>query len=125
MMTAGEWYVAIVSITVGVAILGFWTVAVLGRSVPEITSGGTEIRFHIVAEVAAGLILVAGGFGIFVDVTATWSVVLSALGLGMLTYTLIVSPGYYVERRNIPAVVILGGLWLLVLPAIALRFAIV
>ena len=105
--------------------LGFWTVAVLGRSVPEITSGGTEIWFHIVAEVAAGLILVAGGFGIFVDVTATWSVVLSALGLGMLTYTLIVSPGYYVERRNIPAVVILGGLWLLALPAIALRFAIV
>lgn len=71
MMTAGEWYVAIVSITVGMAILGFWAVAVLGRSVPEITSGGTEIRFHIVAEVAAGLILVAGGFGIFFDATAT------------------------------------------------------
>lgn len=47
---------------------------------------------------------------------------LSTLGLGMLTYTLIASPGYYVERHNIPAVVMFGGLWLLVLPAIILRF---
>lgn len=125
MMTAGEWYVAIISIAVGAGVLGFWTVALLGRSVPEITSGGTEIWFHITAEVATGLILLAGGVGIFIDATAMWSVVLSTLGLGMLAYTLIVSPGYYVERHNIPAVAMFGGLWLLALPAIVLRFVIV
>lgn len=109
----------------GLGMLGFWAIAILGRTVPEITSGGTEIWFHIVAEVLTAVLLIAGGVGVLVDAVATWSITLSALGLGMLAYTLIASPGYYVERRNTPAVVMFGGLWLLALPAILLRFVIV
>ncbi|MEA3511882.1 MAG: hypothetical protein U9R51_10650 [Actinomycetota bacterium] len=124
-MTAGEWYVAIVPLVVGFGVLGFWAAALLGRNVPEITSGGIEIWFHIVAEAATAMLLIAGGVAVLVDAAASWSITLSALGLGMLTYTLIVSPGYYVERRNASAVIMFGGLWLLTLPAIILRFVIV
>ena len=41
-MSVGEWYLVVVPIAMGLRMLGFWTVAILGRSVPEITSGGTE-----------------------------------------------------------------------------------
>ena len=79
--------------------LGFWAVAILRGSVPGITSGGTEIWFHISAEVLTELVLIAGGVGVFVDVAASRSIVLSALGLGMLVYTLIASPGYCEDQR--------------------------
>ena len=68
------------------------------------------------------MLLIAGGAGVFVGPAAFWSIVLSALGLGMLVYTLIVSSGYYVERQNTPAVFIFGGPWLLTVPTIILRF---
>lgn len=125
LVSAGEWYVVVVPIVMGLGMLGFWSTAILGRDVPEITSGGTEIWFHIAAEVLTAVLLIAGGIGVLVDAEATWSITLSAFGLGMLAYTLIVSPGYYVERRNTAAVVLFGGLWLLALPAMVLRFVIV
>jgi len=39
----------------------------------------------------------------------------------MLTYTLIVSPGYYVEHRNLPLIVVFGGVWIVTIPAIIFR----
>ena len=39
----------------------------------------------------------------------------------MLTYTLIVSPGYYVERRDVPLVWMFVVVWLPAIPAIAFR----
>jgi hypothetical protein len=39
----------------------------------------------------------------------------------MLAYTLIVSPGYYVERRNLPFVVVFAGFWVVTVPAIVFR----
>ncbi|MEA2024652.1 MAG: hypothetical protein U9N79_10260 [Actinomycetota bacterium] len=124
-MTAGEWYIAVVSIAIGIGMLGFWISAIQGRNVPEITSGGTEIWFHVAAEVLTGVLLIVGGVGVLVDDSASWAIMLSTFGLGMLAYTLIVSPGYYVERRNTPAVVMFGVLWLLAVPAIVLCLAVV
>ncbi|MEN8113205.1 MAG: hypothetical protein ABFS21_02355 [Actinomycetota bacterium] len=121
-MTAGEWYLVIIPIVIGLGMLGFWGFSIAGRQVPEIAEGGIEIRFHIVAEALTGLVLIAGGVAVFVDATAPWAVALSAIGLGMLMYTLIVSPGYYVERRNTPFVVMFAGIWLLAVPAVVLRF---
>jgi len=121
-MEFGDWYVAIVPILVGMGILGFWISAVATGRVPEIESGRIEIRFHIVAEVVTGLVLIAGGLAVVVDGGAPSTVVLSSIGLGMLSYTLIVSPGYYVDRHNKPAVVMFAAIWLLTIPVIALRF---
>jgi hypothetical protein len=39
----------------------------------------------------------------------------------MLTYTLIVSPGYYLERKNIAIVWVFAAIWLLTIPAMVLR----
>jgi hypothetical protein len=117
-----DWYLAIVPILIGVGVLGFWIVAVAAHRVPEIESGGIEIRFHILAEMVTGLVLIAGGLAVLVAGGATSTIVLSALGLGMLTYTLIVSPGYYIERRRTPLVWMFAAIWFLTIPAIIFRF---
>ena len=49
------------------------------------------------------------------------AIVLSSLSLGLLTYTLIVSPGYYVERRNLPLILVFAGFWVVTIPAIVFR----
>lgn len=101
--------------------LGFWAAAIVTHRVPEIESGGIEIRFHIVAETVTGLVLIAGGVAALIDPSAGWVIALSAVGLGMLMYTLIVSPGYYAERREWPLVWGFVVVWALTIPAVVLR----
>jgi len=120
-MCFGDWYLAIVPILIGAGMLGFWAVAVATRRVPEIEAGGIEIWFHIVAEVITGVVLIAGGVAVLSDGDALFAIVLSSLSLGMLTYTLIVSPGYYVERRNRPLILVFAGFWVVTIPAIIFR----
>ena len=40
----------------------------------------------------------------------------------MLIYTLIQSPGYYIDRGNRPMLVMFAGVWVLTLIAVAVRF---
>jgi len=120
-MSFSDWYLAIVPILIGAGMLAFWAVAVANRRVPEIEAGGIEIRFHIVAEVVTGIVLIAGGVAVLRDGETLFAIVLSSLSLGMLTYTLIVSPGYYVERRNLPLIIVFAGFWVVTIPAIIFR----
>ena len=115
-------YLAIVPILIGLGMLGFWAVAVATRRVPEIDSGGIEIWFHIAAEAVTGVVLIFGGIAVLIDGESPLTVVLSSLGLGMLVYTLIVSPGYYVERRDAPLLWMFAGFWILTIPAVVFRF---
>jgi hypothetical protein len=71
--------------------------------------------------VATGVVLIAGGVVVLSDGGTLLAIVFSSLSLGMLTYTLIVSPGYHVERRNLPFVVVFAGFWVVTIPAIAFR----
>ena len=121
-MELGDWYLTIVPVLIGVGMLGFWIFAVATRRVSEIESGGVEIRFHIAAEVATGLVLIVGGLAVLTDEDAPSTIFLSAFGLGMLAYTLIVSPGYFVERRDARMAWMFAGFWVLMIPAIVLRF---
>ena len=120
-MCLSDWYLAIVPILIGAGMLGFWAVAVATRRVPEIEAGGIEIWFHSVAEVITGVVLIAGGVAVLSDGDAPFAIVLSSLSLGMLTYTLIVSPGYYVECGNRPLILVFAGFWVVTIPAIIFR----
>lgn len=95
-------YLATVPILIGAGMLGFWVAAIVTHRVPEIESGGIEIRFYIVAETVTALVLIAGGLAALIDPFDGWAIVLSAVGLGMLMYTLIVSPGYTPSAGNGP-----------------------
>jgi peptidoglycan/LPS O-acetylase OafA/YrhL len=116
-----DWYLATVPILIGAGMLGFWVAAIVTHRVPEIESGGIEIRFHIAAETVTGLVLVAGGLAALIDPSSGWAIALSAVGLGMLMYTLIVSPGYYAERREWPLVWMFAVIWALTIPLVIFR----
>jgi hypothetical protein len=58
---SNDWYLVIVPILIGTGMLCFWVFVVVANRVPEIESGGIEIRFPIVAEVTTGLVLITGG----------------------------------------------------------------
>ncbi|OPY27830.1 MAG: hypothetical protein A4E28_01813 [Methanocella sp. PtaU1.Bin125] len=79
--------------------LGMWTMFMATGQVPELQTKFYEIALHVVAEVATAIALVTGGYGLFTG--RKWGMQAYMLSMGMLLYTLIVSPGYYIQRDNI------------------------
>ena len=116
-----DWYPATVPILIGAGMLGFWVAAIVTHRVPEIESGGIEIRFRIAAETVTGLVLIACGLAALIDPSDGWAIVLSAVGLGMLMSTLVVPPGYYAERREWPLVWMFTVIWALTIPLVIFR----
>ncbi|HSL81709.1 MAG TPA: hypothetical protein VLF66_02980 [Thermoanaerobaculia bacterium] len=120
-MTAGLWYVVIVSMVIGAGMLGFWSITLAAGRVPEISGGSREIWFHVAAEVGTAGMLLSGAVATLADPEAAAGAAVSCLGLGMLLYSITVSPGYYVDRREWPMVAMLAGVWVLAAPAVVLR----
>lgn len=89
---------AVYSIIIGIAMLGMWVVFLATGQVPELQTKFFEITLHIIAEVATALALVLGGYGLFTS--KKWGFQAYMFSMGMLLYTLIVSPGYYLQRGD-------------------------
>lgn len=89
-------WIGIAGIAIGTLMIGQWTVALVTRRVPELESRPIEIRLHLVAEFLTALVLIVGGIGTLAGALVGPPVLL--FGLGMLTYTAIVSPGWFLAR---------------------------
>lgn len=48
------WYPIVISLGVGIAILGLWSMLLARRQVPEVRAGLASMRFHLAAEVLTG-----------------------------------------------------------------------
>jgi hypothetical protein len=102
------WYVIIVTLAVGVAMVGLWVVLIARRQVPELAEGKPSIRFHIAAELFTAALLVTGGIGLWV--ASEWAPTLTAAAIGAAIYSCIASPGYYADRGQIGPVAMFGVL---------------
>jgi len=60
------------------------------------------ISFHITGEFTTAILLIAAAVGLWLD--DQWAKILAPIALGMLLYTVIVSPGYYAQLNNLPMV---------------------
>lgn len=89
-------WIGLAGIAIGVLMVGQWVVALLTNRVPELESRPIEIRLHLIAEFATAIVLIVGGIGTLAGVGIAPPVLL--FGLGMLTYTAIVSPGWFLAR---------------------------
>lgn len=89
---------AIYSILVGVSIIGMWTILYINGSIPEIDTEPIRIGMHLVAEIATGIILILGAYGLLNN--KRWGYDMYLISMGMLIYTLFASPGYYAEKGN-------------------------
>lgn len=54
-----------------------------------------RLAFHLAAEFATAALLIMGGTGLLLG--KSWARFLSAVALGMLLYTVMVSPGYFAQ----------------------------
>jgi len=102
---------AIFAIVVGLGMIGQWTASYLRKQIPELEKEPIRICFHIAAEMATALCLIASGIGLLT--TQAWSVLLYLVASGMLFYTAIVSPGYFAQRGQWGWLVLFGVILIL------------
>lgn len=122
-MTLWSWFAAGTSLGLGAGILGLWTMLLVTKQVPEIRRRDRAVYFHISAETATGIALVAAGGSAIFEGGARWTLGLLAAALGAVLYSTINSPGYYAQQRKWGAVAMFGGLALIAGAALAATIA--
>jgi hypothetical protein len=108
------WY----GIIVGCLMIAQWAASILSGSVPEFQTEPWRIGFHLVSEFSTALMLILGGIAVLRS--ASWGRTVLLIGLGMVIYSEIVSPGYFAQLGQWPMVgmflVLLGGaIWSIML----------
>jgi hypothetical protein len=109
-MNFPAWY----GILVGFLMIAQWAFSILAGGVPEFQDAPWEIAFHLAAEFSTAVVLIIGGVAGLRSVT--WSRQVLLLGLGMVIYSEIVSPGYFAQLDQwafvvMFAVLLLGAVW--------------
>lgn len=104
------WY----GILVGLLMIAQWTFSIFSGAVPEFQTAPWEIAFHLAAELSTAAMLLTGGVGWLSS--RGWAKQVLILGLGMVSYSEIVSPGYFVQLGQWPlvtmfAVLLFGAVW--------------
>lgn len=88
--------VSVYSLTMGSLMLLLWLGFWVAGAIPEMADKPWEIAMHLTAEFTTAGLLIASGIGLLLD--ARWAVRVNVFASGMLVYSLIQSPGYYLER---------------------------
>jgi len=91
-MKYSAWY----SILVGIFMIAQWIFSIVTGGVPEFETTPWAIGFHLAAEFSTALMLLAGGIAALK--LKKWSRQVLLVGLGMVIYSEIVSPGYFAEQ---------------------------
>ena len=86
---------SIYAIFVGLLILMMWSFFLISGMVPELETNPAEIILHLVAEFSTAFLLIISGISVIKK--SRFSKWLYPFSMGMLIYTLIVSPGYYIQ----------------------------
>lgn len=86
------------SVLIGVMMAAMWSVFAATDQIPEIETSPKEIAFHLAAEFITAFALISGGLGL--ALRRNWGFALNLVALGMLAYTVVVSPGYYAQTGN-------------------------
>lgn len=97
------------STLVGLLMVGQWVFFLASGDVPELQTEPIALYFHLAAELATAVCLVAGGLALLGG--KPWARGLGLFAAGMLAYTTIVSPGYFAQLGQWPLV----GMFLLLL----------
>ena len=93
-MKYSAWY----GILVGFFMIAQWMFSIVTGGVPEFETTPWEIGFHLAAEFSTALMLLVGGIAALK--LKKWSRQVLLVGLGMVIYSEIVSPGYFAEQSQ-------------------------
>jgi peptidoglycan/LPS O-acetylase OafA/YrhL len=109
---------AVFALVVGVGMIGQWAVFLATGQVPELETEPLRIRFHLAAEFGTAIALLVGGIALLTG--QSWGRWFYLLAVGMLLYTVIVSPGYFAEKGEWAFVGMFAVVLLLTLVSIVL-----
>jgi len=104
-------FVAWYSIAVGALMLGQWSFFLAFGQVPELQTEPFRIAFHLLGEGVTAIALIVSGIALLRG--ASWGREAAFAALGMLTYTVLVSPGYFAQLEQWPLVGMFGVLLVL------------
>lgn len=114
-------FAAVYAIIVGILMFGQWMFFLATKQVPELKSEPIRIRFHIADEFITGGLLIAAGIGVLAK--SDLAMKLYPVAMGMLLYTIIVSSGYFAQKRVWPIVGMFGVLLILTIAALLTLWA--
>ena len=89
-------FAAIFAIIVGAGMIGQWTMSYITKQIPELKSEPYRIAFHLAGEMATAILLIVAGAAVLS--AQSWGLIVYLLAMGMLFYTVIVSPGYFAQK---------------------------
>lgn len=98
-------YAAIYSIFMGISMIGMWIMFYVTNQIPELEFKPIETSMHITAEIVTAVLLIIGGVSLF---NKKWGYEIYLLSMGMLLYTLIMSPGYFMEKGEAGFIIMFG-----------------
>jgi hypothetical protein len=109
-MKYSAWY----GILVGLLMMVQWTFSIVSGGVPELETTPWAIGFHLAAEMLTALVLIITGIALLKSVS--WGNQILLVGLGMVIYSEIVSPGYFAQQSQwamvaIFAILLFGAAW--------------
>jgi hypothetical protein len=110
-------FAAVFALVVGAGMIGQWALFLATGQVPELQTEPLRIRFHLAAEFATALALIAAGLALLTD--QHWGRWFYLLAIGMLLYTVIVSPGYFAQKGQWAFVAMFAVVLLLALVSLA------
>ena len=93
-MKYAAWY----GILVGFFMIAQWIFSISTGGVPEFETTPWAIGFHLAAEFSTALLLLVGGIAALKS--KNWGQQVLLVGLGMVIYSEIVSPGYFAEQSQ-------------------------
>ncbi len=80
----------------GVLMVVQWTFFLVSSQVPEIRTEPIRLSFHLAGELATALALIVSGWAVLRSIA--WGHRTLLVAIGMLTYTVVVSPGYFAQQ---------------------------
>jgi hypothetical protein len=92
------------ALAVGMSIIAWWAVVFATGQVPEMAGAPVQLAFHVAAEIATALVLIAAGAGM--ALRRAWGRTVCLVGLGMLLYTVVGSPGAFAQTGQWPILVV-------------------
>jgi len=90
---------SIYSLFMGISMISIWIMFYFTDEIPELQTKPIELGMHVAAEILTALLLIIGAIGLLTN--KKWSLNIHLISIGMLIYTLIMSPGYFLQRGDI------------------------
>lgn len=91
-------FVKISSVIIGILMLFQWLFFLATGNVPELETAPVSISFHLAIEFITAAALIVTGISLRAS-SQKW-LILSAFAQGMLTYTVVNSPGYFAQSGD-------------------------